>query len=187
MLYFISVAPIELIIGLVELYEKKESGIMFATISESDDFRKVVLSDNSSVEVNLKTIEGLEDLLNLHKTKEVKFILRLCDSVYSDKKTTNVYEGDIIKNIDYGKERIFISFLSKEFIGGDPFYLELLYTEKYGFLNSKNKPNKDSEPIKFEESIFNSKPNRYNYHCFTLGQKWSIIGNANIDYSILKP
>lgn len=186
MLYFISIASNELLQGLIELYDKKESGILFATISEKDDFRKVVLEDNSTVEVNLKTLEGLEELVSIYKTKKVRHILNLCDSVYCDKSTTNVYEGDIIKANDHGKERIFIACLSKEYIGGDPYYLELLYTEKYGFLNPKNQPNKDNEPVLFKESLFSAKPGRYNYHCFTIGQGWKIIGNASIDYSILK-
>lgn len=188
-LNFLSIASKELIDALLEFSEKIDSGVMFFTLSDNDDYRKVIFNDNSSQEVNLRYAEGLEQMLEFIRCGKIRQTLRLTDTISKNSDTYRVYEGDVFRVNDYGKERIILAVFDNSYIGGDAYYLELLFTEKYGYLNGKNnpKPNKDNDPIRFTESAFNARENRYNYHVITATQGFHLMGNVFVDYSFLKP
>lgn len=189
-LYFLSLAPDELIDGFLELDHKiQEENLLSTTFRGSSVFKKVIFENGESLEINISILEGLEQLVNCYKTKQVKYVLPLTDSI-SEKVKTNIYEGDIIKCYDEwhnGKTSVFLACMDTQYVNPDPYYVELLYTEKYGYLNGKNQPNKDNEAVRFEQSLFNIKDGRMNYHCITLTKSWEIIGNIFVDYNVLKP
>lgn len=141
-------------------------------------------------EVDISTYEGLKIATIIHESASaILGILPLCDRVQNGENYINVYEHDLIKYSDkFGEgSGLVLAKMDKSYIGGDAYYLELLFNEKYGYLNSQGKPFLDSKPSRFDESIFNAKPNRYNYHVFTMCKEFKVIGNLVTDSHLLMP
>jgi len=157
---------------------------------------KVIDSDTfKTEEINLTSYYGNKLLVSIHENpnNEIIATCRMTDEISKRDKTVKLFEGDLVSTqaYDYGSNKncLIMCFLDKTYIGGDPYYRELLWTDKYGYLapNSKTEPNLDNTPIILNESSFNVKGNRYNYHKITLAENFKIIGNINIDYNLLKP
>jgi hypothetical protein len=194
-MYFLTLAPDELVDGFLELDSKIQNENFLSTVfKERDSYKKIVFENKKTIEINIATVEGLENLLKFYKNESIEHVLPMVDTIDNSKndskKYINLFEGDIIKCYDEWhnqKSPVFLACLDTQFINPDPYYVELLYTEKYGYLNGKNQPNKDNQAIKFDQSLFHMKEGRMNYHCITLTKSWEVIGNIFVDYNVLKP
>lgn len=202
-LYFIENAPNE----VIEAVMNYNVDFAYKTIRFENDgytskyFVKIICQNIESnefvnYEIDLCTYDGNKTLISLHENKDLKIIAtcRMCDDITKrNVGYVKIYEGDIIStqgaNYSGGKSQLIMAFLDGRFINGDPIYRELLWTDKYGYLapNKECKPNLDTTVLFINESSFNFKEGRYNYHKITLEETFSVIGNINSHYNLLKP
>lgn len=149
-------------------------------------------------EVDVSRYEGNKMVCHIHETaEEIVAICRLADEIDIPRSERNgkseyikIYEGDIIAvNDDWSSKRngLVLALISDKYTSGDSYYVDLLFTEKYGYLKSDGEPNTDKEPLVFNESIYNVREDRYNYHHITLCSDYKILGNVATHLDILKP
>jgi hypothetical protein len=163
---------------------------MFCEILKKPESLKKVITRNGFEEiVDLSSTEGLKRLTWIMENKKDVTVLRHCDVIEKNRQKILTFEGDVIKCYDkYRHEtKIILAVINDNGVIPCPYYVELLYTEKYGYLLPSGKPNKDNKSLIFKESIFNIDDKEYNYHVIRLTSKFDIIGNIFINYSILGP
>lgn len=157
-------------------------------VDKKERLKKVLLPGGYEI-VDISTLEGLKRFVTLHETYENIKVLRHTDTIDSKGIKLDLFEGDVIRCYDNWKDNVkmILSVMDDRYIESMPYYVELLYTEKYGYLNPNDKPNKDEDRLKFDSSLFNIDGN-YNYHVITLTHKFEVVCNIfHRDLSILKP
>ncbi len=178
-----------LIKELIDFDDKiqNENILLRVEFHKSENQKKVIFNDTIEV-IDVSVLEGLKRLVEIQEQNDKVIILNKTDHIESKGIKLTLFEGDIIKCWDNWRNetKIILSVLDDRFIHPSPYYSELLYTEKYGYLKPDGEPNKDSEKLKFDSSLFNIDGN-YNYHVITLTEKFEVVGNIFHDYSILKP
>lgn len=156
--------------------------------------KKISTNEIFSCEIDLCQYDGNKQLVAIHENidNEIIATCRMTDNITKRGDYVKIYEGDLIsthgQNYRDTDNQLIMAYLDGRYIGGDPYYKELLWTDKYGYLapNSK-KPNLDNSIISLNESSFNCKQGRFNYHKITLQENFEIIGNINTHYNLLKP
>ena len=184
----------DIIDAILSFYEKVVELAWHNSISSnrSTVTKKIIFIKEEIVyskELDLASYTGAKTFAKLHEECNIKAVLNLCDRVSKGNNYTNIFEGDIICNTDRFSHRgskLYLALLDKTYINPDSYYKELIFTKEFGFINPETgKPLTSPSKYKFEESTFNLKGN-YNYHCFTIGEHFSVIGNITVEADILK-
>ncbi len=199
--YFIAEAP-EQILSIVLNYDFDLAWkrIEFEYNDNAKFFVKLIYKYIDSTEfrteeIDLTSYEGNKLLVSFHENSNIEIIAtcRMTDSISKKGTYLKVFEGDLISAQDWGYRKantlLIIAFIDGQYIGGDAYYCELLWTDKYGYLapKSSHKANTDDQPLLVTNSTFSVKPGRYNYHKITLNEDFSIIGNIHTHFNLLMP
>lgn len=157
--------------------------------------KKIIFKQGEKVcqqEIDINSYAGAKSYCAIQENSEILTVLNMCDSVplKNNQGYKNIFEGDVICNHDtFYRNRgsqVFLAFLSKGDLYPSPYYKKLIFTQEFGFINPANdEPLTEKNQYKFKESSFNTfEDGPYNYHCFTLGDHWAVIGNVLIDKDI---
>ena len=202
LLTFIERAPAEIITEM-ELYaDTLETAFHKHNNYEFHKFphwRKVIYTQGGetvSQEKNLAEYEGNKAICSIYENADtIHSVCRMCDEIAlpvsrrnNESKHIRIYEGDMISTRDEwsGTHQMILALCQNEYIGSDSIYAELLFTEKYGYLNISGEPNED-ENVSFKESIFNISKDKKNKHVISMATDYKVVGNLATHFDLLKP
>ena len=201
---FINEAPDEMIVEMANYRDTLDISFKNYIVDKPEVWLKYIYEIGDKVlseEINVCDYEGNKMVIKINETADkILSICRLCDEIDFPRnarqeegnkdKRLRIYDGDLISTNDEwkGKQSLIIAQLNNGYAHPQPYYRELLYTHKYGYLATDGEPNIDNDPVTFTDSMFNTdKDSNKNSMFITFCSEYRVIGNLATHFDFLKP